>query len=81
MIYHGDIWLPRTPAPIRLELTATGRVILGMIAFGQRTGYDIKAFVDKTDVPWAASYGRDHRQAAPWRIVLLGRPGPGPFTS
>ena len=31
-----------------VELTATGRVILGMIAFGQRTGYDIKAFVDKT---------------------------------
>ncbi len=42
-----------------VELTATGRVILGMIAFGQRTGYDIKAFVDKTTrYFWAASYGQ-----------------------
>jgi len=42
-----------------VELTATGRVILGMIAFGQRTGYDIKAFVDKTTRHfWAASYGQ-----------------------
>jgi PadR family transcriptional regulator, regulatory protein AphA len=41
------------------ELTATGRVILGMIAFGRRTGYDIKAFVDKTTrYFWAASYGQ-----------------------
>ena len=41
------------------ELTATGRVILGMIASGQRTGYDIKAFVDKTTrYFWAASYGQ-----------------------
>jgi PadR family transcriptional regulator AphA len=42
-----------------VELTATGRVILGMIAFGRRTGYDIKAFVDKTTrYFWAASYGQ-----------------------
>ena len=41
------------------DLTATGRVALGMIAFGQRTGYDIKAFVDKTTrYFWAASYGQ-----------------------
>lgn len=41
------------------ELTPTGRVILGMIAFGKRTGYDIKAFVDKTTrYFWAASYGQ-----------------------
>ena len=44
-------------APV--ELTATGRVILGMIASGRRTGYDIKAFVDKTTrYFWAASYGQ-----------------------
>ena len=42
-----------------VELTATGRVILGMIASGRRTGYDIKAFVDKTTrYFWAASYGQ-----------------------
>jgi DNA-binding PadR family transcriptional regulator len=30
-----------------------------MVAFGQRTGYDIKAFVDKTTrYFWAASYGQ-----------------------
>src|SRR5882757_9490402 len=41
------------------KLTATGRVILGMIAGGRRTGYDIKAFVDKTTrYFWAASYGQ-----------------------
>src|SRR6266567_8657098 len=40
-------------------LTPTGRVILGMIAAGKRTGYDIKAFVDKTTrYFWAASYGQ-----------------------
>jgi DNA-binding PadR family transcriptional regulator len=45
------------PQPV--ELSATGRVILGMIAFGKRTGYDIKAFVDKTTrYFWAASYGQ-----------------------
>src|ERR1035437_1590588 len=42
-----------------LELTPTGRVILGMIAFGRRTGYDIKQLVDKsTRHFWAASYGQ-----------------------
>ena len=40
-------------------LTPTGRVILGMIAFGRQTGYDIKQFVDKsTRHFWAASYGQ-----------------------
>src|SRR5436190_16003641 len=40
-------------------LTPTGRVILGMIAFGRRTGYDIKQLVDKsTRHFWAASYGQ-----------------------
>ncbi len=47
---------PSSPVP---ELSPTGRVILGMIAFGKRTGYDIKAFVDRTTrYFWAASYGQ-----------------------
>ena len=41
------------------ELSATGRVILGMIAVGKQTGYDIKQLVDKsTRHFWAASYGQ-----------------------
>jgi DNA-binding PadR family transcriptional regulator len=41
------------------ELSATARVILGLIAFGKTTGYDIKQFVDKTTRNfWSASYGR-----------------------
>lgn len=41
------------------DLTATGRVILGMLALGRRTGYDIKQLVDKsTRHFWAASYGQ-----------------------
>ena len=40
-------------------LTPTGRVILGMIALGNQTGYDIKQLVDKsTRHFWAASYGQ-----------------------
>src|SRR2546423_14878258 len=47
---------PKTPD---VELTPTGRVILGMIAFGKHTGYDIKTFVDRTTrYFWAASYGQ-----------------------
>ncbi len=41
------------------DLTATGRVILGMLALGNRTGYEIKQVVDKsTRRFWAASYGQ-----------------------
>lgn len=41
------------------DLTPTGRVILGMIHKGRRTGYDIKALVDRsTRFFWAASYGQ-----------------------
>jgi DNA-binding PadR family transcriptional regulator len=41
------------------SLTATGRVVLGMLALGRQTGYDIKQFVDKTTRNfWAASYGQ-----------------------
>jgi DNA-binding PadR family transcriptional regulator len=47
------------PKPSPVELSPTGRVILGLIAFGKRTGYDIKTFVDKTTrYFWAASYGQ-----------------------
>jgi DNA-binding PadR family transcriptional regulator len=47
------------PAPPAPELTPTGRVILGMVAYGCRTGYDIKQLVDKsTRHFWAASYGQ-----------------------
>ena len=41
------------------ELNPTARVILGMISLGRRTGYDIKALVDRsTRLFWAASYGQ-----------------------
>lgn len=41
------------------ELTPTGRVILGMLGLGVRTGYEIKQFVDSsTRHFWAASYGQ-----------------------
>ena len=40
-------------------LSGTGYVILGMLALGARTGYDIKATVDRsTRFFWAASYGQ-----------------------
>jgi PadR family transcriptional regulator, regulatory protein AphA len=42
-----------------MELSATGRVILGMVAFEPRSGYDIKQAVDhSTRFFWAASYGQ-----------------------
>ena len=45
--------------PQRDALSPTGRVILGMLAFGMDTGYDIKQLVDKsTRHFWAASYGQ-----------------------
>ena len=41
------------------RLSTTGRVLLGMIARGRRTGYDIKQLGDKTTRHfWAASYGQ-----------------------
>jgi DNA-binding PadR family transcriptional regulator len=40
-------------------LSPTGRVILGMLALGNRTGYEIKQVVDRsTRFFWAASYGQ-----------------------
>jgi PadR family transcriptional regulator, regulatory protein AphA len=41
------------------ELSPTGRVILGMLSLGSRSGYEIKQVVDKsTRHFWAASYGQ-----------------------
>jgi DNA-binding PadR family transcriptional regulator len=41
------------------DLSATGKVILGMISIGVATGYEIKRFVDKTTRHFhAASYGQ-----------------------
>jgi DNA-binding PadR family transcriptional regulator len=40
-------------------LTPTGRVILGMLAYGRNTGYEIKQYLDKTTRHfWAISYGQ-----------------------
>ena len=41
------------------RLNATGRVILGLLAFGPATGYDIKRVTDRsTRFFWRASYGQ-----------------------
>jgi PadR family transcriptional regulator AphA len=54
---------PTDPAPTEADndqpLSATGRVILGMLGLGKETGYDIKQLVDRsTRHFWAASYGQ-----------------------
>ena len=42
-----------------MHLSSTAKVILGMVALGRTTGYDIKQLVDKsTRNFWAASYGQ-----------------------
>jgi len=42
-----------------MDLSSTAKVILGMVASGRTTGYDIKQLVDKsTRHFWAASYGQ-----------------------
>ena len=42
-----------------MELSATAKVILGMLAMRPRTGYEIKSFVDDSArFFWAASYGQ-----------------------
>ena len=67
---------PFAPAP---ELSATGRVILGMIGFGKTTGYDIKAFVDKTTrYFWAVSYGQNYPELKRLEDqgLIHGRPEP-----
>ena len=42
-----------------MELTPTGKAILGTLSFGPKTGYEIKSMVDhSTRFFWAASYGQ-----------------------
>jgi DNA-binding PadR family transcriptional regulator len=42
-----------------MELSPTGRVVLGLLASGPKSGYDIKTIVDfSTRFFWAASYGQ-----------------------
>src|SRR3954468_5135961 len=42
-----------------MELSATGKVVLGFVGLGFQTGYDIKSTVDKSSRHfWAASYGQ-----------------------
>jgi PadR family transcriptional regulator, regulatory protein AphA len=42
-----------------MELSPTAHVILGMLSFGPKSGYEIKGLVDKsTRFFWAASYGQ-----------------------
>jgi DNA-binding PadR family transcriptional regulator len=42
-----------------MELSATAKVILGMLAMRPRSGYEIKSLVDRsTSYFWAASYGQ-----------------------
>lgn len=47
-----------TGAEAHLELTSTGRILLGMIAEGHRTGYAIKSEIERTTRDfWGASIG------------------------
>jgi PadR family transcriptional regulator AphA len=67
------------PRSVPVELSATGRVVLGLIAFGKCTGYDIKTFVDKTTrYFWAASYGQIYPELKQLeqRGLVHGRPEP-----
>jgi DNA-binding PadR family transcriptional regulator len=42
-----------------MELSPTAYVVLGMLSLGPKSGYEIKALVDKsTRFFWAASYGQ-----------------------
>src|ERR1700742_5359611 len=67
------------PGQPAVELSPTGRVILGMIALGKCTGYDIKAFIDKTArYFWAASYGQIYPELKrlEGQGLVRGRPEP-----
>jgi len=73
--------MPSVPDPNKpdAELTPTGRVILGMIAFGRTTGYEIKTFVDRTTrYFWAASYGQIYPELKRLEDqgLIRGRPEP-----
>jgi PadR family transcriptional regulator AphA len=70
---------PPVPEQHPPQLSATGRVILGMIALGKTTGYDIKQFVDLTARHfWAASYGQIYPELKRLEEMGLvrGRPKP-----
>ncbi len=42
-----------------MQLSATGKAILGTLSFGPKSGYEIKGLVDRsTRFFWAASYGQ-----------------------
>jgi PadR family transcriptional regulator, regulatory protein AphA len=65
--------------PDNLELSPTGKVILGMIAAGRCTGYEIKQLVDKTTRHfWAASYGQIYPELRQLEVrgFVHGRPEP-----
>lgn len=67
------------PTPPNVELSSSGRVILGLIAFGKRTGYDIKTFVDRTTrYFWAASYGQIYPELKRFEDQGLVRSRPEP---
>jgi PadR family transcriptional regulator, regulatory protein AphA len=54
-----------------MDLSPTGRVILGVLAVEPRSGYDIKALTDKsTRFFWAASYGQIYPELK--RLAKLG---------
>src|SRR5262249_40154487 len=60
-------------------LSATARVVLALIPFGKRTGYDMKTFVDRTTRHfWAASYGQIYPELKRLeeRGLVSGRPEP-----
>ncbi len=61
------------------DLSLTGRVVLGMLALGNRTGYDIKQVVDKSARNfWAASYGQIYPELRRLeeKGLIRGRPEP-----
>jgi PadR family transcriptional regulator AphA len=61
------------------NLSPTGRVVLGMLALGRNTGYDIKQMVDKaTRHFWAVSYGQLYPELRrlEQQGLIAGRPEP-----
>ena len=53
------MYLPDIVGGVQLHLTPTARVVLGMVAHGRRTGYDIKRAVEtSTRFFWGASFGQ-----------------------
>jgi DNA-binding PadR family transcriptional regulator len=68
-----------TRASTEAALTPTAKVILGMLAFGKQTGYDVKQFVDKTTrFFWAASYGQIYPELRRLEEAGLARSQPEP---